>query len=63
MLILVPRNDEYAILEAFAILQATPGAPGLDLPSLDIVSLAQGYGCDAARVQDLKTIKKHVSEA
>ncbi|WP_414685110.1 hypothetical protein [Mycobacterium sp.] len=29
--------------------EETPGVPGLDLPGLDIVSLATGYGCAAAR--------------
>jgi len=43
----VPQNNEYAILKSFAALDDTPGVPGLDLPSLDIASLARGYGCTA----------------
>ena len=43
--ILVPRNEEYAILKAFANQQHTPGVPGLDLPPFDIGKLATGYGC------------------
>ena len=47
---LVLRNQEYGILKAFAAQQQTPGAPGLDLPGIDFVALATGYGCAAFRV-------------
>ena len=30
----------------------------VDLPGIDIVSLARGYGCDAARLDDIAAIKK-----
>jgi benzoylformate decarboxylase len=63
MLIVVMRNDEYCILKSFAVLEQTPGVPGLDLPGLDIVSLARGYGCDAARLDDIGAIKKAATEA
>jgi benzoylformate decarboxylase len=45
------------------VLEETPGVPGLDIPDIDIVSLAKGYGCDAARLDDLGTIKKAATEA
>jgi benzoylformate decarboxylase len=63
MLIVVMRNDEYCILKSFAVLEQTPGVPGLDLPGLDIVSLARGYGCDAARLDDIGAIKKAATVA
>jgi benzoylformate decarboxylase len=63
ILIVVPRNDEYAILKSFAVLEETPGVPGLDIPGFDIVSIAKGYGCDAARLDDLEAIKKAAVEA
>lgn len=44
----VLQNDEYAILKAFAGLEKTPNVPGLDLPGIDIVALAKGYGAPAA---------------
>ncbi len=50
VLVVVPANREYAILKSFAAQEKTPGVPGLDLPALDLVSLARGYGCDARRV-------------
>ncbi len=46
---LVLNNQEYGILRAFADQQKTPGVPGIDLPDLDFVSLATGYGCTAVR--------------
>lgn len=45
---IVPCNGEYAILKEFAELEKTPNVPALDLPFLDIVSLAKGYGCSTA---------------
>jgi benzoylformate decarboxylase len=63
MLIVVLRNDEYAILKSFATLEHAPGVPGLDLPGLDIVSIATGYGCDAARVADLEALKQAAAAA
>jgi benzoylformate decarboxylase len=63
MLIVIMRNDEYAILKSFAILEQTPGVPGLDLPGMDFVSIAKGYGCDAVRVEDLDAIKAAAATA
>ena len=63
ILFVVLRNEEYCILKSFAVLEETPGVPGLDLPDIDIVSLAKGYGCDAARLDDLDAIKRAASEA
>jgi benzoylformate decarboxylase len=58
ILIVVPKNEEYCILKSFAVLEETPGVPGLDIPGFDAVSIAKGYGCDAARLDDLEAIKK-----
>jgi benzoylformate decarboxylase len=41
---LVLRNDEYAILKWFGMLEDIVAAPGLDLPSLDCAAVASGYG-------------------
>jgi benzoylformate decarboxylase len=45
VVVLVPRNDEYAILKAYAEHDKTPDVPGLDLPGLDILGLAKSFGC------------------
>ena len=41
---LVLRNSEYAILKWFAEVEQVAGAPGLDLPALDVAAVAAGYG-------------------
>ena len=53
LLVLVPVNQQYAILKAFAELKHTPGVPALDLPGLDIIAVAHGYGCAAEVVDPL----------
>jgi benzoylformate decarboxylase len=63
MLIVVMRNEEYAILKSFAVVEQTPGVPGLKLPGLDYVSIAKGYGCHAARLDDPDAIKQAAASA
>ena len=46
----VLRNDEYAILKWFAELERVAGAPGLDLPGLDVAAGARGYGMAAEEI-------------
>ncbi|MFZ1925224.1 MAG: thiamine pyrophosphate-dependent enzyme, partial [Solirubrobacteraceae bacterium] len=48
---LVLRNDEYAILKWFGMLEDIVDAPGLDLPALDCAAVAGGYGVNS-RVVD-----------
>ena len=57
------RNGEYAILKAFAEVEDSPGVPGLDIPDIDIVSLASGYGCHAARAETIETLRSEVAAA
>ncbi len=47
---LVLRNGEYAILKWFATLENVSGAPGLDLPALDVAATAESYGVPADTV-------------
>ena len=46
---LVLRNAEYAILKWFADVEEVEGAPGLDLPALDVAAVAAGYGVSTDR--------------
>jgi len=48
---LVLRNEEYAILKWFAEVEQVTGAPGLDLPKLDVAAVAAGYGVAAQRAK------------
>jgi benzoylformate decarboxylase len=47
---LVLRNSEYAILKWFSAIEGVERAPGLDLPSLSCVGVANGYGVAAREV-------------
>jgi benzoylformate decarboxylase len=47
---LVLRNEEYMILKWFATLEQVSGAPGLELPGLDVAAVARGYGMEAETV-------------
>ncbi|GAB1438511.1 benzoylformate decarboxylase [Providencia sp.] len=60
---IIPKNNEYAILKSFAVLEETPGVPGLDIPGLDIVALGKGYGCTALRAQTIEEVKKACQDA
>ena len=50
--VLVLRNSEYAILKWFSLAEGVENAPGLDLPALDVASVAEGYGVPAKRVSE-----------
>lgn len=57
------QNDEYAILKSFAELEKTPHVPGLDIPGIDIVSLAKGYGAPATLARTADDVTAAVDEA
>ncbi len=63
ILFVIPKNDEYAILKSFAVLEDTPNVPGLNIPNIDIASIAKGYGCIGVRAETIDEIKKVCSEA
>ncbi len=63
ILFVVLSNGEYCILKSFAELEEAPGVPGLDIPGIDVVSLAKGYGCDGVRLDDFDAIKSAAVEA
>jgi benzoylformate decarboxylase len=59
----VPCNAEYAILKEFAVLENTPNVPGLDLPGLDVVSAAKGFGRPSVMTKTKEEIKQAFSAA
>jgi benzoylformate decarboxylase len=63
VLFIVLRNGEYAILKAFAEVEDSPGVPGLNIPGIDIVSLARGYGCQAAPADTLDVLRSEAAAA
>ncbi len=60
---LVVRNDEYAILKWFAEVEGVAGAPGLDLPALDVAAVAEGYGVTAHRVKERDEVRETLAKA
>jgi benzoylformate decarboxylase len=63
LIYLVPRNEEYAILKEFAILEETPNVPALDLPGLNAQAVAQAYGCPAFHAENVAELQKHFEQA
>lgn len=47
----IARNGAYGALQEFGEYLGTHGLPGTDLPGLDFVALAAGYGIEAQRVE------------
>jgi benzoylformate decarboxylase len=47
---LVLRNEEYSILKWFADVEEVAGAPGLDLPALEVAKVAGAYGVPSKQV-------------
>jgi len=60
---LVLRNDEYAILKWFAEVEQVQGAPGLDLPDLNVASVAEGYGVKVHRVKGREEVRGALAAA
>jgi benzoylformate decarboxylase len=60
---LVLRNHEYSILKWFATLEGVEGAPGLDLPALDVATTAESYGVRATSVSDGEALREALSSA
>jgi len=60
---LILNNSEYAILKWFAGMEQVEGAPGLDLPALDVSAVATGYGVPSARAASRDELHAALSEA
>jgi benzoylformate decarboxylase len=48
--VVVINNAGYGAMRSFSQVMQVRNVPGLDLPGLDFVKLAEGMGCDAVRV-------------
>ena len=60
---LILRNDEYMILKWFATLEQVSGAPGLDLPGVDVAAVASAYGMLAREVNGREALTEALREA
>lgn len=59
---IIAQNEEYGALRRFAGVMGTPAAPYLDIPHLDPVAIASGYGIDSRRVETLEELEVFVRE-
>jgi benzoylformate decarboxylase len=48
--VVVINNEGYSAMRSFSQVMQVRNVPGLDLPGIDFVKIAQGMGCDAVRV-------------
>jgi len=64
---IILRNHAYNILKSFSKYLVAPDVPGFDLPGIDTVRLADGYGCEGGYVSkpsELETaIKKGLTSS
>ncbi len=60
---LVLRNREYSILKWFGALESITGAPGLDLPDLDVAATARSYGVPGVSVSEAEELQAALSDA
>jgi benzoylformate decarboxylase len=60
---LILRNGEYAILKWFGEIEQVTGAPGLDLPALEVAAVAEGYGVPSQRVEDPAALREALRDA
>ena len=51
MTFVIARNGTYGALKEFGAYLQTTDLPGLDLPGIDFVALAAGYGVEGRRVE------------
>jgi benzoylformate decarboxylase len=54
--VMVLNNRGYGALKAFSGMMRIKDAPGLDLPGLDFLAIAKGFGCTAHRVEAAKDL-------
>jgi len=60
--VVVINNAGYGAMRSFSQVMQVRNVPGLDLPGIDFVKIAQGMGCDAVRVgkaSELAATLKH----
>lgn len=60
---LILRNEEYAILKWFGMLENVSGAPGLDLPRLDVAAVAAGYGVPSVHADSVDALRAELPKA
>jgi len=60
---LILKNDTYGALRWFAEVLKVDAVPGLDVPGIDFLSLAKGYGVDGVRAATADDLKQALTAA
>ena len=61
---IVLRNGDYSALKGFCdFTQVGQNVPGMDIPGIDIVKIAQGYGMDATQVDQPSELEPALKSA
>jgi benzoylformate decarboxylase len=60
---LVLRNQEYSILKWFADIEEVQGAPGLDLPALEVAKVAEAYGVNSSAITGREELQEALKTA
>jgi benzoylformate decarboxylase len=55
--VVVINNAGYGAMRSFSQVMQVRNVPGLDLPGIDFVAIAQGMGCDAVRVSKASELR------
>ncbi|NVN88778.1 MAG: benzoylformate decarboxylase [Rhodopseudomonas sp.] len=61
--VVVINNGGYGAMRSFSQVMQVRNVPGLDLPGIDFVRLAEGLGCDAARVTNCADLAPALARA
>lgn len=59
----VLNNSHYGILKSFGQLLETAGVPGLNVPGLDVLAVARGFGCGGERVERAEELSAALERA
>jgi benzoylformate decarboxylase len=54
--VVVINNAGYGAMRSFSQVMQVRNVPGLDLPGIDFVAIAQGLGCDAVRIDKVSEL-------
>ena len=61
--VVVINNAGYGAMRSFSQVMQVRNVPGLDLPDIDFVKIAEGMGCDAVRVDKAADLAPALSRA
>ena len=61
--VVVINNGGYGAMRAFSQTLNVKAPPGIDLPGIDAVQIAAGFGCMALRVDKAATLERSLRDA